>query len=68
VSDEERQAEAGRILRRLEQQSEKTAGISPHPERQDEWTERWGRRAGLTIGCLLAIALLIHLIATYVVR
>jgi hypothetical protein len=68
VSDEERQAEAGRILRRLEQQAEKTTGNPPEPERRDEWTERWGRRAGLIVGCLIAIALLIHLIATYVVR
>lgn len=68
MTDEERQAEAGRILRRIEQQAEKTTGNPPEPEWRDEWTERWGRRAGLIVGCLLAIALLIHLIATYVAR
>jgi hypothetical protein len=70
VSDEERAAEAARILKRLDEQSEKITGQAPAPpsEPEREWTERWGRRAGLIIGYLLAVLLLTHLIATYVVR
>ncbi|MDP9136888.1 MAG: hypothetical protein M3N38_01730 [Pseudomonadota bacterium] len=66
MNEDARRAEAERILRRLEQQSEKTTGSLPETERSGEWTERWGRRAGLIIGYLLAAALLIHLLATYV--
>ncbi len=66
MTDKKRQAQARHILKRLEQEAEKTIGNSPQSERSSEWTERWGRRVGLVIGYLLAALLLAHLLATYV--
>ena len=69
MSDKERQAEASRILRRLEQEAEKTVnGFRRSRSVPDEWTERWGRRVGLVVGYLLAALLLAHLISTYVIQ
>ena len=61
------QAEAKAILKRLETQSEKTFGPTPQSDiGNGDWTERWGKRLGLTIGYGLALYLLWHLFSNYV--
>jgi hypothetical protein len=68
MMDEERRAEAERILRRLDEQAEKMTGSSSLARPEPDWTERWGRRIGLILGYLLAVVLLVHLVANYIVR
>jgi hypothetical protein len=55
------------LLSKVDAQSEKT--FSPTPETdtsESDWTERWGKRLGLTIGYGLALYMLWHLLSTYV--
>ena len=62
----ERKDDPKAILKRLEEQSEKTLRTSPPQDKGDDWTERWGKRLGLIIGYGLALFLLWHLYTTYV--
>lgn len=57
------------ILERLEQQSDKTLGPVPKPDRDEkDWTERLGRRLGPILGYGLALYLLWQLLGNYVLR
>lgn len=75
------ESEAKRILERVAQESE-TVGTSSvkrvaervkdHMSAQDadenEWAELWGKRIGRALGAIFVIALIIHLLRTYVLH
>lgn len=78
---EDQEAEARKILTRVEQQSEtvgtsslrRTAeNIKAHMQAEDanenEWAELWGKRIGRTLSVLFFIGLVIYLLNTYVLH
>ncbi len=80
-TDAEREAEAKRILERIEQDAE-TVGTSSmrrvaervkkHVSADDKddnaWAELWGTRIGRGLGIIFAIVLIIYLLRTYVLH
>ncbi len=59
-------AQAKRDLKRLEEQSEKLVNPSLDGDQPaDDPIEKWGRIIGRSFGYVVAIALLYHLVTTY---
>ena len=80
-TDAEREAEAKRILERIEQDAE-TVGTSSmrrvaervkkHVSADDKdhnaWAELWGTRIGRGLGIIFALVLIIYLVRTYILH
>ena len=59
-------AQAERDLKRLDEQSEKLINTSRLDDiNTDDPVEKWGRIIGRTLGYIVAIGLLYHLVTTY---